>query len=158
MTQRSISHETFTIERRIAAAPALVFDLWSDTEKKRRWFVDSDGPEWTTIDYGVDFRVGGREHGQWRHENGALLANETIFMDIVRNERIVMAYAMMKDGIRLSASLATVTFAATGGETHMTFTEQGAFLDGNDDAESRRKGMEWLFDNLNKQFDRSPAQ
>ncbi len=158
MTERSVSHETFTIERTIAAPPDRVFDLWSDTEKKRRWFVDSDGPEWTTLDYGVDFRVGGREHGRWRHDDGSVLANETVFMDIVAGERIVMAYSMMKGETRLSASLATVTFAAQGDATRMIFTEHGAFLDGNDDAASRRKGMEWLFDHLDKQFTRSPAK
>ena len=57
----SISHENFTIERTIAAPPDRVFDLWSDTAKKRRWFVDSDGPEWTTLEYDVDFRVGRSE-------------------------------------------------------------------------------------------------
>lgn len=157
MTERSVSHETFTIERTVAAPPARVFDLWSDTAKKRRWFVDSDGPEWTTLEYDVDFRVGGREHGRWRHDDGSVLANETVFMDIVPDARIVMAYSMMKDDVRLSASLATVTFAAQGDATRMIFTEHGAFFDGNDDAASRRKGMEWLFDHLDKQFTRSPA-
>jgi len=151
----TISHETFTIERTVAAPPDRVFDVWSSTEKKRRWFVDSDGPEWTTLEYDVDFRVGGREHGRWRHDDGSTLANETVFMDIVENERIVMAYSMMKDGLRLSASLATVTFVPDGAKTTMTFTEHGAFLDGNDDAASRQKGMEWLFDHLEKQFTQS---
>jgi hypothetical protein len=47
---------------------------------------------------------------------------------------------MYVDGTKISVSLATVEFAKTGKGTRLTVTEQGAFLDGYDDAGSRERG------------------
>ena len=38
MTERSVTHATFVIERTYDASPARVFAAWSEAEAKARWF------------------------------------------------------------------------------------------------------------------------
>jgi hypothetical protein len=68
----------------------------------------------------------------------------------VLDARIVYAYDMKLDDRRISASLTTIELKPVGGGTAMTFTEQGAFLDGHDDPARREQGTRWLLDNLEK--------
>ena len=56
------------------------------------------------------------------------------------NERIIYGYDMHLDDKRISVSLATVEFKPAGKGTRLTFTEQGAFLDGFDDPRLRERG------------------
>jgi uncharacterized protein YndB with AHSA1/START domain len=58
------------------------------------------------------------------------------YQDIVPNERIIYSYDMNLDEKRISVSLATIEFEPAGSGTKLTITEQGAFLDGYDDAGS----------------------
>jgi uncharacterized protein YndB with AHSA1/START domain len=51
---------------------------------------------------------------------------------------------------RTSASLATIEFKAEGAGTRLVFTEQGAFLDGFDKAESREGGWRELLEALGR--------
>jgi uncharacterized protein YndB with AHSA1/START domain len=60
VTERSVNHTTFVIERTYPARPAKVFAAWADAAAKTIWMDDPDyksdgGP------YELDFRVGGRE-------------------------------------------------------------------------------------------------
>ena len=138
----SVAHSTFVIERRFAAAVERVFATWSNPDKKRRWFACHD--DWVAVDYQLDFREGGREINVVGERDGTLHAFTGYFLDIVPNARIVYAYEMSLGGVRISASLVTVVFAAAAGTTTMTFTEQVVFLDGGADAqvEERREGTE----------------
>lgn len=151
----TVSHDSFSLERRLPAAPARVFRAWADARQKRRWFVDNDGPEWTTLYYENDFRIGGRERGAWRMEHtdktmAGEHANETVYLDIVTDERIVYAYTMAMDGTVHSASLATVTLEPDADGCRLTYTEQGAFFAGSDGVGMRRGGWSWLLDNLER--------
>lgn len=47
---------------------------------------------------------------------------------------------MSVDGRRMSVSVATVEFSASASGTLLTYTEQGAYVDGLENAESRRTG------------------
>jgi hypothetical protein len=49
---------------------------------------------------------------------------------------------------KISVSLATMQLQAAGGKTTLKVTEQGAFLDGFDDAGSREQGTGHLLDAL----------
>ena len=54
MTERSIEHAGFTIQRRYGAAPERVFAAWADPAAKARWFA---GPEeWEVGPHELDFR------------------------------------------------------------------------------------------------------
>jgi uncharacterized protein YndB with AHSA1/START domain len=140
MTSGSVLHSTFVIERKLAASVERVFAAWSDAEKKRRWFACHD--DWATLEYRLDFRVDGTESNAVTTPEGIVHRFEGRFMDIVPNERIVYAYDMQVGEARISVSLVTVTFAAAGSGTTMTFTEQVVFLDGQADVAERREGTE----------------
>jgi uncharacterized protein YndB with AHSA1/START domain len=146
MTQRTVTHATFTIERHYDATPAQVFAAWADPDAKRRWFGQSEG--WTTTEYELDFRIGGGERFRGRPEDGPVITYDAVFQDIVEGERIVYSYVMTSDGQRISVSVATVEIAAAGDGARLVFTEQGAFLDGLETAASREGGTGSLLDAL----------
>ncbi len=143
----TITHDSFTIERRLRACPAHVWAAWAESDLKRQWFVDSDGEGWRTLDYSLDFRVGGLETGRFVLASGPGAgehANVTHYLDIVPGERIALAYTMSVNGRTHSASLATVSFAGAGGGTLLTYTEQGAWFGASDGVDGRREGWETL--------------
>jgi uncharacterized protein YndB with AHSA1/START domain len=155
MTKRSVAHATFTIERVYDAPPVRVFKAFEDPAAKRRWFVEGEGFE--VAEYSSDFRVGGFERSRFRFRDGPPMTNDTVYMDIVPNERIIIAYEMTIGGNRISASLATMQFKAEGTGTRLIFTEQDAFLDGYDDAGSREHGTGKLLDRLGSELARHSA-
>jgi uncharacterized protein YndB with AHSA1/START domain len=148
MAERSVTHATFTLERTYDAAPARVFNAWADPAAKRRWFVEGEG--WQVEEFTGDFKVGGFERSRFRFKRGAPVRNDTTYHDIVSNERIIFAYTMTIGENRISASLATIEFKAEGGGTRLVFTEQGAFLDGFDKADSRAGGWRGLLEALGR--------
>jgi uncharacterized protein YndB with AHSA1/START domain len=146
MTERSVTHGTFSLERTYDAPRARVFAAFSTLEGKAAWFGGGDGH--TLVERQFDFREGGTERatGQW--ENGTVSQFDATYFDIVPDERIVYAYEMRLDGVKISVSLATIEFKQAGAGTRLLLTETGAFLDGYDDAGSREHGTNFLMDSL----------
>jgi uncharacterized protein YndB with AHSA1/START domain len=142
MSERSVEHATFVVERRYEASPERAFAAWADREAKARWFVDSDAY------LELDFRVGGRERSRGTAPDGNAYTYEAIYQDIVPAQRIVSTYEMLLDGIRISVSLATAEFEPERDGTRLVFTEQGAFLDGYEMPARREQGMGSLLDSL----------
>ena len=140
MTAASVAHGTFVIERSFAASLERVFATWSNPEKKRRWFACHD--DWQAGEHQLDFREGGVETNEVTDTEGKLHAFKGRYLDIVPNRRIVYVYDMYVAGQRISVSLVTVSLAAQGKKTLMTFTEQVVFLDGHGDIAERREGTE----------------
>jgi uncharacterized protein YndB with AHSA1/START domain len=146
MTKRSVTHDTFVIERSYSASPARVFFALSDKQAKEKWFVGP--PEWGTNYHEMDFRVGGRETNSVAPADGPSHRFDAIYQDIVENERIVYSYDMHIGDKRISVSLATIELTPEGTGTRFKLTEQGAYLDDFDDPSLRRKGTEDLLDAL----------
>ena len=146
MAERTLVHDTMVIERTYSRTRERVFAAWRDPAIKRQWFLEGEG--WRIEEYGLDFRVGGREHGRFRFGNGPETRNETVYLDIVPDRRIVMAYTMAVDGKNISASLGTVEFEAAGAGTRLVYTEQGAFFEGGDGPSSRKQGWNELLERL----------
>jgi uncharacterized protein YndB with AHSA1/START domain len=148
MTERSVTHATFVIERTYDASPERVFAAWAQPVAKARWFAGSDG------EFELDFRVGGREINRGGPPGGPVYAFEGRYQDIVPDERIVYTYDMHLDETRISVSLATVEFKPAGTRTQLIFTEQGAFLDGLDTPADREQGTSGLLDALGAELRR----
>ena len=64
------------------------------------------------------------------------------------DRRIVYCYEMYEDENHISVSMATVDLVGRNGRTHLTMTEQGAYLDGLDTPAQRRAGVESQLDGL----------
>jgi uncharacterized protein YndB with AHSA1/START domain len=141
-----VVHRTLSVERAYPAPPARVFAAFADPETKRRWFAEGAGVE--VDEFTLDFRVGGVERARFRFVGGAPMRNDALFLDIVPDERIVFAYSLTAEAVRMSAALTTVELAADGGGTRLLLTEQVAFLDGSDGAASRQRGWGGLLDRL----------
>ncbi len=152
MEKHSVTHCTFVIERNYAAAPERVFAAFADPEQKRRWYAEGERGEVEA--YKLDFRVGGSEHTTTRIGSGPFkgtpLTNDSIYQDIVPNQRIVFAYTMTLGDKRISSSQATVEFIPDGKGTILAFTEQGAFFEGADGPEMREQGWKSLIGQLDK--------
>lgn len=145
-SSRSVVHATFCIERTYPASRAQVFQALTDPAAKARWFGGGDG--YTLLAREMDVRPGGREHVQGRWETGVVSTFDAVYHDVVADERIVYAYEMHLDDRKISVSLATVELKPASTGTHLVMTEQGAFLDGYDNAGSREHGTNFLLDAL----------
>ncbi len=150
--QRSVSHATFVIERAYQAAPAKVFAAFADPKSKAQWFV---GPEnWEKSDHTLDFRIGGKESVSGGPPGGVVHYYNATIWDIVAGARIVTSYEMHLDKTRISVSVGTTEIRSSGPGSKLIYTEQGAFLDGYDDAGQRERGAQELFDQLERHLAR----
>lgn len=155
MSERSVVHNTFVIERSFEQSPRRVFKAFADRGEKRRWFAESESFE--TQQYGMDFRVGGAEDARYRMNEKTPLPGSTIsykgtYLDIVPEERIVTVSAMSLREHPISATLVTFEFLPQGEGTKLVCTHQGVFFEGSDGPERRRGGWERLFDQLERQL------
>ena len=155
MTDLSVTHASFTIERTYDASPARVFHTFADPAAKAQWF--SGPPDWLTLEHEMDFRVGGREVERGGPVGGPVHAFNAIYQDIVPDRRIIFSYDMHLDDQRISVSMTTIELEPAGAGTRLVFTEQGAFLDGYDNPEGREQGTRDLLDALGAALDSEPA-
>ena len=149
LKERSVTHGTFVIERNYPVTPERVFAAFSNPAKKHRWFVDDEASG--SEDFGMDFRVGGVERKRFTTKHG-IFTNNTVYLDILSNRRIVFAYTMSVGDTRISSSQATVELLAAGKGTDLFFTEQGAFFEGADGPKMREDGWRLLFESLAKEL------
>jgi len=141
MSKRSTTHATFVIERTYDAPRERVFSAWADQASKSRWFGPGEEHE-------LDFRVGGSEHLLARMDDGTAYSFDAVYQDIVEGERIIYSYDMHRDDVRISVSVTTVELLPSVEGTLLRFTEQGAFLDGEDSPDSREHGTGKLLEAL----------
>jgi uncharacterized protein YndB with AHSA1/START domain len=145
---RSVVHATFSLERSFDAPVERVFRALSDEKAKSKWFAGEEG-RWQLMERQMDFRAGGRERLKGRWDSGVVSTFDAVYHDIIPNERIIYTYEMHLDETRISVSLATLQLQAeTPQRTTLKITEQGAFLDGYDDAGSREHGTGFLLERL----------
>jgi len=149
VTESSVSHATFVIERSYPAHPAKVFGAWADRDARKIWMDDpdykSDGTEGQ-----LDFRVGGHERFGGLSPEGSTYRYDATYYDIVPDQRIVYCYEMYAGEERMSVSVTTVEIVAEQSGTKLTYTEQGVFLDDIDKPAYREEGTTWMLDNLGK--------
>jgi uncharacterized protein YndB with AHSA1/START domain len=144
---RSVVHATFHLERIYDASVSRVWRALTDETAKGKWFgPQSDAYE--LLERRMDVRPGGSERVRGRWQGGVVSDFDAIYHDVIPNQRLVYSYVMHLDDKKISASLATVQLTAADGGTKLAITEQGAFLDGYDDAGSREHGTGQLLDLL----------
>ena len=144
---RSVVHATFHLERTYDAPIARVWKALTDPAAKQTWF--SGTPDrWQLIERHMDARPGGTERLKGRWEGGVVSTFDATYHDVIPEQRLVYSYEMHLDDKKISVSLATLQLKAAGAETTLMVTEQGAFLDGYEDAGSREHGTGHLIDAL----------
>jgi uncharacterized protein YndB with AHSA1/START domain len=144
MSKPLTAHDMFRIERFYPASPQRVFAAFAEQKKKDKWFA-SPG-ELTLMARSMDFREGGRERAQGRWGDGTVSDFNAVYFDIQQDRRIVYAYEMHINAVRISVSLGTIEFEPDGAGTKLIVTEQGAFVDGYKDSGSRKEGTGQLLD------------
>jgi len=146
VSAHKVDHAVFTLERHYDAPLSLLYGAFADEKAKSRWF--GGGSDWDMNSRKFDFRVGGHEHLSGKWKSGMVSTFDAYYHDIVPERRIVYAYHMHLDGKLISVSLATLQFIAEGVGSRLIITEQGAFLDGYDDAGSRERGTRGLMERI----------
>jgi uncharacterized protein YndB with AHSA1/START domain len=143
---RSVVHAAFHLERTYDAPVARVWKALTDENAKAKWFAGP--PVVELLERHMDVRVGGTERAKGRFEGGIVSTFDAIYHDVIPNVRLVYSYVMHLNDRKISASLATMQLTADGDKTTLKVYEQGAFLDGYDDAGSRERGTGFLLDAL----------
>jgi uncharacterized protein YndB with AHSA1/START domain len=144
---RSVVHAEFHLERVYDAPVTHVWKALTEPEAKAKWFAGTPG-SWELLERQMDVRVGGRERLKGRWDTGVVTTFDAVYQDIVPNERLVYCYQMFLGERKISVSLATLQLQPTDRGTRLKVAEQGAFLDGYDDAGSRERGTADLLDVL----------
>jgi uncharacterized protein YndB with AHSA1/START domain len=133
---RHVTHATFSLERSYPVPPARVFAAWADPAAKARWFTPGPGSG-----HQLDFRIAGREVATGGPEGGPLMTFETFYRDIVPEQRIVYTSTLSTQTDLMTVSQTTVEFMpGEDGGTRLVLTEQGAFLDGQEQPAWREQG------------------
>jgi uncharacterized protein YndB with AHSA1/START domain len=145
MSDRSVTHATFTLERTYPVRPDRVFNAWANAQVKARWFAGN--PE----DYELDFRPGGIERNRATHE-GQQITWESLYREIVTNERIVYTSTLAENDAVATVSLTTVEFVPEGERTRLVLVEAGAYLDGHEQPAWREQGTSDWLDALGKEL------
>ena len=86
------------------------------------------------------------EDGRWH--GGPRSRFYSTYTDIVDLRRIVFTYDMWVGGQHLSTSLTTIALENDGGQTTLTYTEQGVHFDGLDSVDGRQEGTRGILDQL----------
>lgn len=151
MEDHTVMHHTFVISRTYPKPPEKVFAAFCDPAKKRRWYAEGERHDVVTFE--TDFSVGGTERTSYRMNAstpfpGTILASHSTHLDIVPNQRVVIAQAMSLGGRNISAALCTFELAASASGTTLTFTHQAAFFEGADGPKMREGGWNALLDRL----------
>ena len=139
--QEPMKHGGLSLTRQINAPREKVYEAWTTLEHRKHWFV---GPAWTEIKRSLELKTNGIEIAHGRFEDGTETIYTARFHLIEPNIRLIYAFDMHVGGRLFSVSLAGVEFKSKSKATELTYTEQGLFLIGEYNAESRTAGTNGL--------------
>ena len=112
------------------------------------WVLHASGRGARQTGYRITVRRTDPLHAAVVWDSGMVTCFEAYYHDVVPEERLVYTYTMHLDERKISVSLATFELKPAGAGTRLVLTEQGAFLDGYDDAGARERGTNGLLDAL----------
>jgi uncharacterized protein YndB with AHSA1/START domain len=116
---RTASDRELVISRIIDAPPERVFKAWTDPELLKQWFAPLP---YTTPIAELDVRPGGANLIVMRGPDGNDLPNRGVYLEVVKNERLVItdAYTKAWEPSEKPFMTVIVTFENEGGKTKYT--------------------------------------
>ena len=136
-----MKHGSLSLTRQMNAPREKVYEAWTKLEHRKHWFV---GPAWTEINRSLELKINGIEIAHGCFADGTETIYTARFHLIEPNIRLIYAFDMQVGGKLFSVSLAGVEFKSKSTGTELTYTEQGLFLIGEYNAESRTAGTNGL--------------
>ncbi len=114
-----IEQRELVLTRLIDAPRDKLFRCWTEPALVKQWFTPRP---WTTPVVELDVRQGGASYILMRGPNGEEMPNRGVYLDVVRNERLVFTDAFVNawEPSEKPFMLAIVTFADEGGKTRYT--------------------------------------
>jgi uncharacterized protein YndB with AHSA1/START domain/DNA-binding transcriptional ArsR family regulator len=152
MTEHSVLHSSFSLERTYPVPVSRVFAAWADPASKAAWF-SGEGNE-----HRLDFSVGGLEVIRSERPDGRVLTVESRYHDIVPERRIVYSSTLSADGVLATVSLTTVELRQEGDKTRLLLVEQDTFLDGHEQPSWREQGTGGWLDALGAELTKAGGQ
>jgi uncharacterized protein YndB with AHSA1/START domain len=140
-----ITHSTFTLERRYTATAERVFHAWASPEARRRWMAQG-------AEHSLNFVIGGLETVKGFDGDGRALTYEARYAEIVPNELILTTSTMHTEDRLSTVSVTSVEFRAEDGNTWVTLTEHGIYVEGQEQPEWREHGTAQQLDALAAEF------
>ena len=110
---------SLTLKRRIKAAPAKVYQAWTDPQKMMQWYAPAGAD---TLHAETDARVGGRFRVLMRTADGEQHDVSGIYREVVPDEKLVFTWQWRSKPEW--ESLVTVTFKRDGDGTILTLIHE----------------------------------
>lgn len=119
MTTTPASDRELVLTRLIDAPREKLFRAWTEPELMKQWFTPRP---WTTPVIEVDLRPGGSNLIVMRGPDGTEFPNRGVYLEIVRNERLVFtdAYTKAWEPSEKPFFTGIITFEDEGGKTRYT--------------------------------------
>lgn len=109
------------IRRRYAAAPSVVFELWTQPELLAKWFRPS--PEFTHQAIEIDAKVGGRYRVAFRSPDGRVDVVGGEYLEVAPSKRLAFSWTWEPPNEHAGIeSKVIVDFLEIGGETELVLT------------------------------------
>jgi uncharacterized protein YndB with AHSA1/START domain len=117
-TAASPTHELI-LTRLIAASREKLFRAWTEPQLLKQWFTPRP---WTTPVVETDVRPGGSNYFLMRGPEGQEFPNRGVYLEVVRNERLVFTDAYTSAWVPSEKPFMTgiLTFEDEGGKTRYT--------------------------------------
>jgi len=118
-TTTSTEGRDLILTRMIDAPPEKVFKAWTDPALLKQWFAPLP---WTIATVETDVRPGGSSLIVMRSPEGAEFPNRGVYLEVVKNQRIVFtdAYTAAWEPSEKPFMTAIMTFEEAGGKTKYT--------------------------------------
>jgi uncharacterized protein YndB with AHSA1/START domain len=117
--QAGITDRQLVLTRIFDAPPEKVFRAWTEPDLLKQWFAPLP---WTTPRAEIDLRPGGANLIVMRNPEGEEFPNSGVYLEVVKNERLVFtdAYTRAWEPSEQPFMTVVLTFENAGGKTHYT--------------------------------------
>ena len=117
--QAGISDRELVLTRIFDVSPEKVYRAWTEPELLKQWFAPLP---WTTPRAEIDVRPGGANLIVMRSPEGEDFPNHGVYLDVVKNERLVFtdAYTRAWEPSEQPFMTVVLTFEDLGGKTRYT--------------------------------------